>query len=83
MVEERIYVPRNPGLHILAAVSVSLAVMIVALWLMGVIEVSHPNGGPVVITVDISKAEQASKDAADKTGRALEHAGEKLQQEGE
>jgi hypothetical protein len=80
MVEERVYVQRQPGLHILSALFISLLIIIAALWMMGVITFAHAQGGPVVITVDFSKAEQASEKAVDKTGQALENAGEKLQQ---
>jgi|SwirhisoilCB3_FD_contig_31_7830729_length_853_multi_5_in_0_out_0_1 hypothetical protein len=80
MLEERVYVQRQPGVHILSALFVSLLIIIAALWMMGVITVGHAQGGPVVITVDFSKAEQASEKAVDKTGQALENAGEKLRQ---
>ena len=80
MIEERVYVQRQPGAHILAAIFVSLLVVILAMWLMGVMTVKHPDGGPVVITIDFSKAERASEDAADKTGQALERAGQKLRE---
>lgn len=78
MLEERVYVQRQPGLHIFSALFVSLIIIVAALWMMGVITFAHANGGPVVITVDFSKAEQASEKAVDKTGQALENAGENL-----
>jgi dissimilatory sulfite reductase (desulfoviridin) alpha/beta subunit len=80
MLEERVYVQRQPGLHILSALFVSVLIIIAALWMMGVITVAHAQGGPVVITVDFTKAEQASEKAVEKTGQALENAGEKLRQ---
>lgn len=80
MLEERVYVQRQPGLHIISALFVSLIIIVAALWMMGVINFAHASGGPVVITVDFSKAEQASEKAVDQTGRALENAGEKLRQ---
>jgi hypothetical protein len=79
MVEQRVYIERRPGAHVLGAVLVSLIIIIGALWMMGVITVAK-NGSQVVITVDFSKAEKASQDAADKTGQALERAGEKLRE---
>ena len=80
MIEERVYVQRQPGVHILAAIFVSLLIVILALWLLGVMTVKHVDGGPVVITIDFAKAERASQDAADKTGEALERAGQELRE---
>lgn len=83
MVEERIYIQRHPGAHILAAMFVSLLIVLLAMWLMGIMTVEHPGGGPVVITIDFSKAERASQEAAEKTGEALERAGKELRQKSE
>lgn len=83
MVEERIYIQRHPGAHILAALFVSLLIVLLAMWLMGIMTVEHPRGGPVVITIDFSKAERASQEAAEKTGEALERAGKELRQKSE
>lgn len=83
MVEERVYIQRQPGLHIFSALFVSCLIVIAALWMMGVITFAHAQGGPVVITVDFSKAEQASEKAVEKTGEALENAGEKLRRKAE
>jgi hypothetical protein len=78
MVEERVYIQRSPGAHLLAAVFVSLLIIAAAMWAMGVMTVAHPAGGPIVITIDFSKAERASQEAVEKTGEALERAGHEL-----
>ncbi len=83
MLEERVYVQRHPGAHILAALFVSLLIVLLAMWLMGIMTIEHPNGGPVVITIDFSKAERASHEAAEKTGEALERAGKELRKNSE
>lgn len=83
MLEERVYIQRHPGAHILAALFVSLLIVLLAMWLMGIMTVEHPNGGPVVITIDFSKAERASQEAAEKTGEALERAGKELRKKSE
>lgn len=44
MVEERIYIQRHPGAHILAAMFVSLLIVLLAMWLMGIMTVEHPGG---------------------------------------
>jgi hypothetical protein len=80
MIEERVYVQRHAGAQILAALFVSLLVVILAFWLVGVLTVKHLEGGPVVITVDFSKVEQASHEAVEKTGEALERAGQDLRE---
>lgn len=83
MLEERVYIQRNPGAQILAALFVSLLIILLAMWALGVMTVAHPNGGQVVITFDFSKAERASQKAAEKTGQALEQAGKELRQKSE
>ena len=80
MSEERVYVHRQPGVHILAALFVSLLIIVLAMWGMGMVDVAHPKDGSVVITVDFSKAERASHNAVDKTGQALEQAGKELRE---
>lgn len=83
MVEERVYVERGPS-----ALGVFLVIVVVAfvavgavLWGTGALVVNRDAQNRVQVTFDPARAEHAGDDALDKTGQALEDAGEKMQRQ--
>jgi hypothetical protein len=83
MVEERVYVERGPsGLGIFLAIVILLMVIIGGvLWSSGALVVNRDAHNRVQVTFDPSRAENASDDMLDKTGKALEHAGQKIERQ--
>lgn len=83
MVEERVYVERGPsGLGIFLALVVIVSLVVVGvLWGSGALVVNRDAQNRVQVTFDPSQAENAGNDALDKTGKALEHAGEKMERQ--
>jgi uncharacterized membrane protein YqiK len=83
MVEERVYVERGPrGLGTFLAIVVVVFLIVAGVsWLSGALVVNHDAQNRVQITFDPSRAEHAGDDALDETGKALEHAGEKMQRQ--
>lgn len=83
MVEERVYVERGPtGLGIfLGLIVVVLVVVVGVLWGTGALVVGRDAQDRVQITYDPARAEHAGDDMLDKTGKALEHAGEKIERQ--
>lgn len=80
--QERVYVDRGTsggGLFLGLLAVVVLAVG--ALWATGVLTVQRPAEGRVEVTFDSSKVKESSKQAMQKTGAALEHAGQKLERQ--
>jgi hypothetical protein len=83
MVEERVYVERGPsGLGIFLALVVIVSLVVVGvLWGTGGLTVNRDAQNRVQVTFDPSRAQNAGNDALDKTGRALEHAGQKIERQ--
>jgi hypothetical protein len=82
MVEERIYVQRGPSAAgVVVGLIVVAAVVLAVLWGAGVMTVRHDAQNRVQITFDGSQAEHAGDGMLDKTGKALEQAGEKIQRQ--
>lgn len=83
MAEERVYVERGPS-----ALGVFLAIVVVAflvvggvLWSTGALLVNRDAQNRVQITYDPDRAEHAGDDALEKTGQALENAGDKIKRQ--
>lgn len=83
MVEERVYVERGPS-----ALGVFLAIVVVAfivvgavLWSTGALIVNRDPQNRVQVTYDPARAEHAGDNALEKTGQALENAGEKIKRQ--
>jgi ABC-type transporter Mla subunit MlaD len=82
MVEERVYVQRGPsGVGVLLGLIVVAAVVLAVLWGTGVMTVGRDAQNRLHITFDANQAEHAGDDVLDKTGKALEHAGERLERQ--
>lgn len=82
MVEERVYVQRGPSAAgLFLGLLIVVAIVIGVLWSTGAMTVHRDPQNRVQITFDASQAEHAGDDALDKTGKALEHAGERIQQQ--
>lgn len=83
MVEERVYVERGPsGLGIFLALVVIVSLVVVGvLWGSGALVVNRDAQNRVQVTFDPSRAENTGNDVLDKTGKALEHAGEKMERQ--
>ncbi|HVX14699.1 MAG TPA: hypothetical protein VHC22_26155 [Pirellulales bacterium] len=82
MVDERVYVARGPsGLGIFLAIVVVLLIVVGVLWGSGSLVVGHDANNRFQVTFDPGRAEHAGDDVLDKTGKALEHAGEKMQRQ--
>lgn len=83
MVEERVYVERGSrALGVFLAVIV-IAVLVVGgvLWSTGALVVDRDAQNRVRMTFDPARAEHAGDDALEKTGQALEKAGEKVKRQ--
>jgi hypothetical protein len=83
MVEERVYVERGPS-----ALGVFLAIIVIAflvvggvLWSTGALVVGRDAQNRLQVTFDPARAENAGDDALEKTGQALEDAGEKIKRQ--
>jgi len=82
MLEERVYVQRGPsGAGVLIGLIVVIAVIVAVAWGTGVMTVGRDAQNRVHVTFDANRAEHAGDDVLDKTGKALEHAGEKLERQ--
>ena len=82
MVVERVYVNRGPsGLGLFLGLVLVLLIVVGVLWGTGALTVRHDPQNRVEITLDPSRAEHAGDNALDKTGKALENAGEKMQRQ--
>jgi hypothetical protein len=82
MVEERIYVQRGPSAAgLFLGLLIVVAIVVGVLWGTGALTVGRDAHNRVQITLDPSQAEHAGDDVLDKTGKALENAGEKIQQQ--
>lgn len=82
MVEERVYVERGPsGLGLLIGLLVVVGIVVGVLWGTGALTMQRDAQNRVEITLDPSRAEHAGDDVLDKTGKALENAGEKMQRQ--
>lgn len=82
MVEERIYVQRGPsGVGLFLGLLVAVAIIVAVLWGTGALTVRHDPQNRVEISLDPSQAEIASNRMLDKTGKAIESAGEKIQRQ--
>lgn len=82
MVQERVYVDRGisgPGLFFGLLAVVLLAVGV--LWATGALTIQRPGDGRVEVTFDAYKAKDSGKQAMEKTGQALQHAGKKLERQ--
>ncbi|HEV3342975.1 MAG TPA: hypothetical protein VG125_21555 [Pirellulales bacterium] len=81
MVDEKICVRRGrSAAGVLLGLIVVVAVVLAVLWGTGVMKVRHDAHG-VQITFDATQAEHAGDGMLDKTGKALEQAGEKLERQ--
>jgi len=61
-----------------------LAVVLLAvgvLWATGALTIQRPGDGRVEVTFDAYKAKDSGKQAMEKTGQALQHAGKKLERQ--
>lgn len=83
MTEERVYVERGPS-----ALGMFLAIIVIAflvvggvLWGTGALVINRDPQNRVQMTFDPDRAERAGDDALEKTGQALESAGEKLKRQ--
>jgi hypothetical protein len=82
MVEERVYVQRGPSVAgLFLGLIIVIAIVIGVLWGTGTMTVHRDAQNRVQITFDASQAEHAGDAALDKTGKALERAGEKIEQQ--
>jgi hypothetical protein len=82
MVEERVYVDRGvSGVGLFLGLLLVVAIVGGVLWATGALEVRRDPQNRVEITLDPSRAEHAGDDVIDKTGKALESAGEKMQRQ--
>ena len=82
MLEERVYVQRGPSAAgLLLGLLIVVAVIVGVLWGTGAMTVNRDAQNRVQITLDASQAEHASDKVLDKTGKALENAGEKIQRQ--
>ncbi|HWB14212.1 MAG TPA: hypothetical protein VG826_33605 [Pirellulales bacterium] len=82
MVEERVYVERGPSaVGVLLGLIVVVAVVLAVLWGTGAMTVGRDPQNRFQITFDARQAEHAGDGMLDKTGKALEHAGEKLERQ--
>lgn len=82
MVEERVYVQRGPsGLGVFLGLVIVVAVVLAVLWGTGVMTVGRDAQNRVHVTFDARQADHAGNDMLDKTGKALEHAGQKLERQ--
>lgn len=82
MIDERVYVARGPsGLGIFLAFVVVLLIVVGVLWGAGALVVGRDANNHLQVTFDTGRAEHAGDDVLDKTGKALEHAGENMQRQ--
>lgn len=82
MVEERVYVQRGPSAAgLFLGLLIVVAIVVGVLWGTGALTVGRDAQDRVQVTLDPARAEDASSNALDKTGKALENAGAKIQQQ--
>ena len=82
MVEERVYVQRGPSAAgLFLGLLIVVAVVVGVLWGTGALTVGRDAQDRVQVTFDPARAKHAGDDALDKTGKALENAGEKIQRQ--
>jgi hypothetical protein len=83
MVEERVYVERGrSGLGIFLSIAIILLLVVGGiLWSTGALVVNRDAQDRVHVTYDPSRAKNAGSDVLGKTGKALEHAGEKIERQ--
>lgn len=82
MSDERIYVERSPsGVGLFLGLLVVVAIIAAVLWGTGALTVRRGPQDRVQVTFDPGQAEQAGDEMLDKTGKALERAGDKIQQQ--
>ena len=82
MADERVYVERGPsGAGLFLGLLVVFAIVVGVLWGTGALTVQRGPQDRVEVTFDPNRAEHAGDDMLDKTGQALERAGEKIQRQ--
>lgn len=82
MASERIFVQGGPsGVGLFVGLLAVVAIVVAVLWGTGALTVQRGPQDRVEVTFDPDRAEHAGDDVLDKTGKALERAGEKMQRQ--